>query len=328
VVELKKSISQKLRMDGRDYARPGWYFVTLGADYHRHFFGEIHGAEMHPNALGQLVERCWQEIPGHYPHIALGAWQVMPTHFHGIVHVRHHADKALGEVINMFKGSVTRLWRKSGATLPVISRHGGKGPEPAKVWAPNYYDVICFDEQELQVREAYVRANPRRWALRDVPCGELRAGVRYKGNKDILRAAAPRQALRVSRRATEREIAAMCRKLEAFGGIVCSTFFSPGERACLQTVQQGEARIVWVLPTAMPAHIPVSWSDAFLQKRALWISTFPDDLQTGTRESCQLANRRVERFCQPRPTPQGTTPMPHKLITPVKSSVTILEEQP
>lgn len=33
--EFKKSMSQKLRMAGRDYARPGWYFLTLGADYHR-----------------------------------------------------------------------------------------------------------------------------------------------------------------------------------------------------------------------------------------------------------------------------------------------------
>ena len=39
-MELKKSMSQKLRMDGRDYSRPGWYFVTLGADYHNHLFDD------------------------------------------------------------------------------------------------------------------------------------------------------------------------------------------------------------------------------------------------------------------------------------------------
>lgn len=295
MIELKKSISQKLRMDGRDYARPGWYFVTLGADYHQYMFGRIHGAEMQPNALGKLVETCWQEIPRHYPHIALGAWQVMPTHFHGIVHVQRHAGKGLGEVINMFKGSVTRLWSKNGNTVPVISRHGGKGPP--KVWAPNYYDVICFDEQELQVREAYVRANPRRWALKQVPRGELRPGVRYRGNTALLREPVPRKALRVSRRATEPQIAAACQELTGYEGIVCSTFFSPGERACLQTVLEGNARIVWVLPTALPEHIPVRWTDAFIQKRALWISTFPDDMQEATRASCETANRQVKSFC-------------------------------
>ncbi|MEN8253895.1 MAG: hypothetical protein ABFR33_00345 [Verrucomicrobiota bacterium] len=72
-------MSQKLRMDGRDYSRPGWYFVTLGADYHKHLFGRVAGGEMIPNALGELVEHCWREIPQHYGHVELGAWQTMPT---------------------------------------------------------------------------------------------------------------------------------------------------------------------------------------------------------------------------------------------------------
>ena len=119
--EFKKSMSQKLRMDGRDYSRTGWYFITLGADYHRHLFGQVEGCEMRPSELGQLVERCWSEIPDHYDHIALGEWQIMPNHFHGLVRIARSGGKGLGEVMNMFKGSVTRLWRRSGG-----SRHGGK----------------------------------------------------------------------------------------------------------------------------------------------------------------------------------------------------------
>jgi len=45
-MEFKKSMSQKLRMDGRDYSRPGWCFVTLGADYHKHLFGSVINGEM------------------------------------------------------------------------------------------------------------------------------------------------------------------------------------------------------------------------------------------------------------------------------------------
>ena len=36
-----QSVSQKLRMAGRDYTRRGWVFVTLSADDHRHLFGGI-----------------------------------------------------------------------------------------------------------------------------------------------------------------------------------------------------------------------------------------------------------------------------------------------
>ena len=41
ITPLPKSVSQKLRMAGRDYSRRGLVFVTLSADYHRHVFGEI-----------------------------------------------------------------------------------------------------------------------------------------------------------------------------------------------------------------------------------------------------------------------------------------------
>lgn len=288
-MELKRSMSQKLRMDGRDYSRPGWYFVTLGADYHKPFFGSVEGCDMQSNALGQLVENCWREIPEHYGHIELGACQVMPNHFHGLARIVRQGGKGLGEVMNVFKGAVTREWRRSE-----VSRYSGK--EPEKIWAPNYYDVICFDAEELDFREKYIRANPRRWALRDVPQGRIKQS-RYKGNVELLKRPGSRRALRVSRRTSDSEIAALQKELAEFDGVVCSTFFSPGERGCLETLLTARARIIWVMPMAMPEHISVKWTDAFLQKRVLWLSAFPDDLEEATRASCEQANHWIKQFC-------------------------------
>jgi putative transposase len=300
-MELKRSMSQKLRMDGRDYTRPGWYFVTLGADYHKHFFGKVEGHKMRPNALGHLVERCWAEIPQHYSHIKLGAWQIMPNHFHGLMRITRSGGKGLGEVINVFKGAVTREWRKSRTNFPpAISRYSEKELEPQKVWAPNYYDVICFNAEELEVRERYISANPKRWALRDVPQGMIRKS-RYRGNVDLLKRSGSRWALRVSRRATDKQIAALQAELATFGGLVCSTFFSPGERESLDCLLTGSAQIVWVLPMAMPKTIPVKWTDAFLDGRALWLSAFSDNLSEATRVSCEQANRWVRQFCNELP---------------------------
>jgi REP element-mobilizing transposase RayT len=293
-MEFKRSMSQKLRMDGRDYSRPGWYFVTLGADYHKHLFGMVRGVEMVPNALGQLVERCWAEIPQHYGHIQLGAVQIMPNHFHGLVRIVRAGGKGLGEVMNVFKGAVTREARRGGLVRPAGSRYSER--EPERVWAPNYYDVICFKAEQLVVRERYIRANPRRWALRDVAQGRIKQS-RYKGNVGLLQASVPRRALRVSRRTPQADIAKLQDELAGFEGLVCSTFFSPGERSCLQTLQLGRAKIVWVLPMALPESIPVAWTDAFLEGRALWLSAFGEELKEATRASCKLANQWVERFC-------------------------------
>jgi len=298
-MELKKSMSQKLRMEGRDYSRPGWYFVTLGADYHKILFGSVRVVEMVPNALGELVNRCWAEIPEHYGHVEMGAFQLMPNHFHGLVRIVRSGGAGLGEVLNMFKGSVTREWRKTEG-----SRHGGKeqcncgkeqsGKEPLKVWAPNYWDVICFEPEQLEVREKYVRANPHRWALKDVPEGRV-DGLFFKGRVGLLKAG-PRRALRVSRRASDADVAALQKALSSFDGVVFSTFFSSGERACLKMLQEGSAQVVWVLPTALPVSIPVAWTDAFLEERALWISPFSDEMLDASRASCEVANRLVKTF--------------------------------
>lgn len=292
-LELKKSMSQKLRMDGRDYSRPGWYFLTLGADYHKMLFGEVVGREMLPNELGRLVELCWSDIPQHYDHVELGAWQVMPNHFHGLIRIVRPGGNGLGEVVNMFKGSVTREWRRSQGAYD-DSRHGGR--EQATVWAPNYWDVICFKAEQLAVREKYVRANPRRWALRDVPSGRVQKS-RYRGNLDLLKGEVPRKALRVSRRTSEADLVRLQEELAEFNGLVCCTFFSPGERACLKTLLAGSADVVWVLPMTLPTSIPVDWTDAFLEGRALWLSAFDDEMTDATRSSCEQANHWVDQFC-------------------------------
>jgi len=148
-------------MDGRDYSLPRWYFITLEADCHQPLFGNVLDGKMIPNKPGALTERFWAEIPQRYNHIALGACQVTFNHFHGLLQITRAGGKVIGEVLNMFKESVTREWRRSTGTLNT--------PNVSSVWAPNDYDVICFNANELHVRTRYIQANPKRRTLRDLP---------------------------------------------------------------------------------------------------------------------------------------------------------------
>ncbi len=207
----------------------------------------------------------------------------------------------------MFKGSVTREWRRVNGAYGEGSRHGekelGAGKKKQcsessnlKVWAPNYWDVICFNADELAIRENYVRANPRRWALRSVAQGRFEQ-LFYKGNLGLLKMNVPRRILRVSRRSTKDEVAKLQSDLAIFDGVVCSTFFSAGERACLKILLASKKTVVWVLPMGLPASIPTAWTELFLENRALWISEFPVEMQEATRASCEQGNRRVKRIC-------------------------------
>lgn len=308
-------------MQGKDYRDPGWYFVTLGTDYHRPLFGAVVDGRMVPNELGRLVERNWQSITTHYPHVRLGAFMVMPNHFHGIIQIRPFGNeggvkaKSLGAVVNGFKGSVTREWRRSDSCC------SKKGEEEAlfRVWQPNYWDVICFDAEELRTREQYILENPLRWWMKNVPRGVIKQS-RYMGNLDLMKVV-PKLALRVSRRASEEEIEALKAQMNSFDGVAVSTFFSLGERACLEVLlgrdfccskkeqkeegfcyskkgQMKRAGVIWVMPMKMPKQIYGQWAGAFAEGRALWLSAYGDDALEATRERCMECNGWVERLCQ------------------------------
>jgi putative transposase len=50
--------------------------------------GEIVDGEMRLNDAGEIAQRCWEEIPRHFPLVELDAFVVMPNHVHGIIVIR------------------------------------------------------------------------------------------------------------------------------------------------------------------------------------------------------------------------------------------------
>ena len=72
----------------------------------------VASAYVEPTELGSEVERCWREIPKHYPEVSVLAFQVMPDHIHGILFVTHEMAVHLGKVINGFKVGCNRAYRR------------------------------------------------------------------------------------------------------------------------------------------------------------------------------------------------------------------------
>lgn len=85
---------RSIRLKGYDYTQAGAYFVTVCTHQRVHLFGQVADGGMMPNALGDIVQRCWDAIPEHMPHAAVGEFIVMPNHVHGIVVIRERAMDA------------------------------------------------------------------------------------------------------------------------------------------------------------------------------------------------------------------------------------------
>jgi len=81
------------RLKGYDYAQAGLYFVTIVTRRREALFGEVVDGEMRLNRYGEIVAEMWKWLEDQYPYVELGAWVVMPNHFHGILIINDKSCK-------------------------------------------------------------------------------------------------------------------------------------------------------------------------------------------------------------------------------------------
>jgi putative transposase len=186
----QKHHRRSIRLTNYDYSQPGAYYITIVTWHRECLFGEVVDGIMRLNKAGQIVQWEWQELPKQFGYIQLGAYIVMPNHFHGILIFHEHVGAtrqdltvgrsgkaasppltseciegsplprgpkptSLGAFIAQFKSRVTkRLWK-----MPSL--------KDTPVWQRNYYEHIIRNEHDLQNKTDYINANPLLWAQDD-----------------------------------------------------------------------------------------------------------------------------------------------------------------
>ena len=173
---------RSIRLRGYDYSLAGAYFMTICTQSRTCLFGEIVNGEMVLNDAGRIAQKCWLDIPTHFPHAELDEFVVMPNHIHGIVvitgnvgaknfsplhkyspqracapqracvpqgHRPSGTSKTIGSIVRGFKIGVTKWMR---ANTPVHD-----------VWQRNYYEHIVRNNNELNRIHEYIAGNPARW---------------------------------------------------------------------------------------------------------------------------------------------------------------------
>ena len=158
---------RSIRLPDYDYTTLGAYFVTVCVYDHRRLFGDVVDGQMQLNELGDIVMKCWQEIPEHFSNVELDAFVVMPNHVHGILVFHENSSKecsvpkvgafgkmvsgSLSTIIRSFKSAVTRENNKIFRTPGIPT------------WQRSYYEhVIRRTDKMNRIRE-YIRNNPLRW---------------------------------------------------------------------------------------------------------------------------------------------------------------------
>lgn len=164
----------------------GWFHVTLNVREEAPVLGYIVGdadaedeSENAPRCelteLGKAVEKSWISNPNFYPGIENIEYQIMPEHFHGLIHLKPGNEKHLGRIIYGFMVGCTHgYWDLLGIPWREMKYEKGvrtpewqdrdhtcsyRGPS---LFVRGYNDVEAVTEEEIEIKRQYIRNNPRK----------------------------------------------------------------------------------------------------------------------------------------------------------------------
>ena len=306
-----------------DYSRGAALFVSISTEPRRRLFGEVIGGKMELSPFGAEVLAAIEFTFSKAPGFTLFGRTVLPDHCHfrfylapGVENAR--AAALINKTVGRFKSYTTHLYQ---------TKYSGVGV----LWQEGFHDWLCLSREMIDSVERYIEYNALKWWLRNgggralmalhEPLKSPRLGQnefwRGVGAVELLeiggRGGPPAQdgerspahggdsrlmvALRVSRRCSERDIAAVVARIAAKSGeiTIISGFISPGERAVLAALLANPAaRLVKVSPYALPHDYapPVNLMPVIAEGRLAIIArgNSPEEI---SRAACLDYNARI-----------------------------------
>ena len=147
-------------MEGYDYGRAGYYFVTICTKNREHFFGAIVGGDVpiaphdvliaphiELSKIGKIVDDTIAIIP------TVDKYVIMPNHIHIIFRIPPQGDGPMG----------TSAPTKS---IPMVVRFLKRDVTMAcgfSVWQRGYHDHIIRNDTDYQRIWEYIDNNPAKW---------------------------------------------------------------------------------------------------------------------------------------------------------------------
>jgi putative transposase len=158
---------KSIRLKGYDYAKPGLYFITICVNDKQYLFGIIENGKVALNDAGKIAEKCWMDIPAHFPNAKLHKHIVMPNHIHGIIELienggnfqpqRNEFQKmiphSICSIVKGFKIGVTKWFREK--------------KDSRIIWQRDYYESIIRDKKSYERITKYITNNPHNWLKDD-----------------------------------------------------------------------------------------------------------------------------------------------------------------
>jgi REP element-mobilizing transposase RayT len=126
---IPKHHRRSIRLKNYDYSLPGGNFITICTYNRECLFGEINAGEMILHEFGNIIGYKWQNIPNHFGHVQLDAFQIMPDHVHGIIFIKNivgakHSHKKMEFDSNIATKNASPLPPQYPSSHPIGTKPG------------------------------------------------------------------------------------------------------------------------------------------------------------------------------------------------------------
>ena len=138
--------NKSIRLKDHDYSQAGGYFLTIVTHGREHLFGDVIGGQMRMNAMGRLVQECWEAIPDHFSNVSVDMFTVMPHHVHGIIFIHESVIVPVGPFVGASYDSPLQTnphGFQPGSLGAMEASAGGRIEFQNIVFGANWYDHIC-----------------------------------------------------------------------------------------------------------------------------------------------------------------------------------------
>jgi putative transposase len=134
-------------------------------------FGRILEGKTRLNETGGIADRCWRDIPKHFPNVELDEFVVMPNHIHGIIVLTDDGRDVQFLPAFFMAGNVpTRISPKRGSLSVIVRTFKGAVTTECRrrgynnfAWQSRFYEHIIRDDKDLENIREYIRYNPMKW---------------------------------------------------------------------------------------------------------------------------------------------------------------------
>ena len=178
------------RLQNWDYGWDAAYFITICTKNRECFFGNIGIDGIQLSEIGKIVESEWIKTPEIRPdmNLELGAFVVMPNHFHAIIIIgknkyntknvmgdtnAQHCRDAMHCVSTANQSNINKSQNQFGPqskNLASILRGfkssvttQAKQINPDFAWQPRFHDHIIRDDASYRQISQYTISNPQNW---------------------------------------------------------------------------------------------------------------------------------------------------------------------